>query len=53
VKYNWVRIADTINEFHFPPDNIIEIQAGEKTICLGRYGGDLFAFAQKVAKDST
>ena len=46
-QYNWIRIADTINEFHFPPNNIIEIKAGEKTLCLSRYDGKLFAFAQK------
>jgi len=46
-KYNWTKIADSINEFHFPPGNIMEIKADEKTICLGRYDGGFFAFARK------
>jgi 3-phenylpropionate/trans-cinnamate dioxygenase ferredoxin subunit len=43
----WIKIADSVTEFQFPPHNIIEIKAGEKTICLGKYDDEVFAFAQK------
>ena len=44
---NWIKIADAISELHFPTNNIIEVQAAEKTICLGKYDDQLFAFARK------
>src|SRR5690348_8218442 len=47
MKTNWIKIADTTQEFDFPSNNILEVRAGEKTICIGRYEGELFAFAQK------
>ena len=44
---DWVKISDTIDEFNFPSHNIIEVRAGEKDICLGKYNDQLFAFARK------
>jgi nitrite reductase/ring-hydroxylating ferredoxin subunit len=47
LSVKWIRIADSIDEFQFSSNNIVEINAGEKTICLGRFDGQIFAFAQK------
>jgi nitrite reductase/ring-hydroxylating ferredoxin subunit len=44
---HWVKIADSINEILFGPNNLAEITAEEKTICIGRHNGQLFAFARK------
>jgi nitrite reductase/ring-hydroxylating ferredoxin subunit len=46
-EYNWVRIAENIDELLFPPTNLLEIDADGKIICLGRHNGQLFAFARK------
>ena len=43
----WIKIAESINEIAFAPNNMAEVQADEKTICIGRYQDQLFAFAYK------
>ena len=44
---NWIKIADSIEEIHFLDNNITEINADDKIICIGRYQNQYFAFAQK------
>lgn len=44
---NWIRIALSEAEINFNDRHIAEVQADGKTICVGRYKNELFAFAQK------
>ena len=46
-KYTWHKIADAPEELDFAPNNITEINAGEKKICLARHNNELFAIAHK------
>jgi 3-phenylpropionate/trans-cinnamate dioxygenase ferredoxin subunit len=46
-KYNWVKIADSIEEIEFGTNNIAEVMAGDKRICVARHGGQVFAFTPK------
>lgn len=45
-KNNWVKIADAPEEISFATNNIAEVKAGEKLICIGKYKDQLFAFAR-------
>ena len=42
-----VKIAENINEFDFPGNNLIEITAGDKSVCLVRTSSGLKACAAK------
>lgn len=44
---HWVKIADFIEEIPFAITNIAEVAAETKKICMARYNGFYFAFAQK------
>lgn len=44
-KYNWIKIAESINELNFAGSGLVEIMAGDKRICLAQYKEELFAFA--------
>ena len=44
---NWVKVAEREAEIDFGSNNIAEIIAGERKICIGKYGGNLFAFSNK------
>lgn len=44
---HWIKIAESVAAIAFGANNLAEITAGEKTICVGRHAGKLFAFAQK------
>ena len=46
-KTNWVKIAETVEEISFGANNLAEVFAGEKQVCLGKYKDDLYAFAAK------
>jgi 3-phenylpropionate/trans-cinnamate dioxygenase ferredoxin subunit len=46
-KLNWAKIADTVEEIPFGPNNLAEIDADGKRICVGRHNNTLFAFARK------
>lgn len=46
-KFRWVKIADAVEEIVFAPNNIAEVDAGGKRICVARYQDELFAFAYK------
>ena len=49
---NWIRIAATLDEIEFHENQLTEIDANGKTICLGRHGNEVFAFAQKCPHSS-
>jgi nitrite reductase/ring-hydroxylating ferredoxin subunit len=46
-KQNWVRVAESLKEIAFGENQLAEVMAGDKKICLGRYKDELFAFAPK------
>ena len=43
----WVRIAASPEEIPFGPNNLAEVNADGKTICVGKHEGKIFAFAHK------
>lgn len=43
----WVKIADSIEEIIFHSNNIAEVNADGKTICLAKHNEELFAFVHK------
>lgn len=45
--YNWIKIADDINDISFNDNHIAEVAAGGKTVCIARHKDILFAFVQK------
>ncbi len=44
---NWVKIADHLHAISFAANNMAEITADGKTICIAKFEDHLFAFAQK------
>ena len=42
-----IKIAESIEEIPFNSDNLAEVNAGGKTICLARHQDQVFACAQK------
>ena len=44
---NWVRIAESREELSFGQNNLAEVTADGKTICVARFKEELFAFAPK------
>jgi nitrite reductase/ring-hydroxylating ferredoxin subunit len=43
----WIKISDSIEEIDFGDNNLAEVDADGKKICLGRREGELFAFSYK------
>lgn len=46
-KYTWHKIADSLNDLSFNDNNLLEIEAGGKMICLARNKDILSACAHK------
>ena len=46
-KRNWVRVALSVEELGVEEKTVIEADADGKIVCIGKYDGALFAFAQK------
>ena len=44
---SWIKVADSVEEIDFGPNQLAETRADDKTICIGRHEGQLFAFAHK------
>ena len=44
---HWVKISETIEEISFGDNNITQISADGKTICLARHQDQYYAFPQK------
>lgn len=47
IKYTWHKVADHINELDFGGNNIALAEIKGKTICIGKFRDELFAFAYK------
>src|SRR5215218_4484769 len=45
-KINWVKVAASMEEISFA-NNLAEVVAGDKIICIGKHKDELFAFAAK------
>lgn len=45
-KYKWHKIADTIDELHFGPNNLLQLEVAGKKLCLAK-GEKLFACIAK------
>ena len=46
-KYNWHKIADSIDEINFSSRGLTELKVAGKTICLARHNDILHACTQK------
>ena len=46
-KYNFHKVAGSVQEIQFGANQIAVIEVGGKKICIGRYLESLFAFAYK------
>jgi 3-phenylpropionate/trans-cinnamate dioxygenase ferredoxin subunit len=44
---HWVKISETIEEISFGDNNITQVSADGKTICLARHQDQYYAFPQK------
>ena len=44
-KYRWIKIADSIAQIDFDSNNIAEVMADDKKICVAKYQDSIFAFA--------
>jgi nitrite reductase/ring-hydroxylating ferredoxin subunit len=47
MSIHWIKVADYITDISFGPNELAEVQADGKRICMGRYKDELFAFALK------
>lgn len=43
----WAKVAESVEELSFGSNNIAEVAAAEKRICIGKYKEELFAFAAR------
>ena len=46
-RFNWIKIAESEAEIDFGSNNIAEVMAGERRICIARFDNQLFAFSNK------
>ena len=46
-EFKWVKIADSVAEISFGANNLAEVMADDKKVCVGKYKEKLFAFAAK------
>lgn len=46
-RYRWVKVAETINEISFGANNLAEVMADDKKVCIGKFREELFAFSPK------
>jgi 3-phenylpropionate/trans-cinnamate dioxygenase ferredoxin subunit len=44
---NWIKVAESEGEIDFGLNNIAEVMAGERRICIGKFQENLFAFSNK------
>lgn len=44
---NWVKVAESVEAVPFNGNNLAEVKAGERTVCLAKHQDGLFAVAPK------
>ena len=47
MELHWIKIAESLSEIPFGPNNLVEVDANGKTICLVRSKELMYAVAQK------
>ena len=43
----WIKLADSMEEISFGSNNLTEVEADGRRICLGRKDGEVYAFSPK------
>jgi len=43
----WIKVAESVEEISFGANNLAEITADDKKVCIGKYKNELFAFPAK------
>ncbi|MEO6187287.1 MAG: Rieske 2Fe-2S domain-containing protein [Ginsengibacter sp.] len=46
-KYKWYKVAESVLELDFERNNLVQIEAGGKKICIAKIGDSLFACNSK------
>ncbi len=46
-KRRWIKVAESLEEIQFGNNNLAEIVADDKAVCIGKYREELFAFTAK------
>jgi nitrite reductase/ring-hydroxylating ferredoxin subunit len=46
-NYNWIKIAEDINELNFAENNIAVTELNERKICIANFNETFFAFSYK------
>lgn len=46
-QYDWIKIAEHVNEIDFGANQLAVAEANGKKICIGKHADDYFAFAYK------
>jgi 3-phenylpropionate/trans-cinnamate dioxygenase ferredoxin subunit len=46
-EINWVKVAESVEDIPFAANNLAEVMADEKKVCVGKYKEELFAFAAR------
>jgi 3-phenylpropionate/trans-cinnamate dioxygenase ferredoxin subunit len=46
-EFHLVKIAESVEAISFNANNLAEVNADGKTICIGKAGNEIYAFAQK------
>jgi 3-phenylpropionate/trans-cinnamate dioxygenase ferredoxin subunit len=46
-KIQWVKVAESLEEIPFGPNQLAEVNAGDKPVCIGKYKEELFAFTSR------
>lgn len=46
-RINWIRVAESLEEIPFGDNQLAEVMADNKKICVGKFKDNLFAFAAK------
>ncbi len=46
-ELHWIKIAESINDIQFGVNDLVEVLADGKKICVAKWNDELFAFAPK------
>nr|WP_294903249.1 Rieske 2Fe-2S domain-containing protein [uncultured Lacibacter sp.] len=46
-KYNWIKVAETADDFFWQENHLCEIQVKGKTICIAKHGAEVLACTHK------
>ncbi len=46
-RFQWIKIAESEAEIDFAENNLAEVMAGQRSICIAKFDNQLFAFSNK------